>query len=184
MLALSSRKAVRAVVEEARHAGPQQPWVIPPKPVVPESRKGRFCYSSAELRQDPKILFASEIAQSFAEGVLAACDGGWLDVAYMRARSAADWESKHCRPGIYQQLFILVSKLVEQHGREKKEKKMPTEQEQLKDMEEELHKISVKALGIKRYGIAGAIINTIKQIKAELTPKRQMQLDLNKNEGE
>ncbi len=176
MLALRDRKRVRALVEETRHIGPKQAWIISPKPHVPEGRKGRFHYSSAELRQDPKQLWASDITQSFAEGALEAAERGLLQIAYMRARSAADWESKHCTPGIYQQLFGLISRLVEEYSREKG-KKMQTEQEQLKQMEEDLHKISVQALGLKKYDLATKIIGTIKQIKAELAPKKQMQLN-------
>jgi hypothetical protein len=185
VLPLSYRRRVRALVEEAREKGPKQPWIIPPKPAVSDSNKGRFGHRSGEFRQDPKAVFAPEIAQSFADGALAAFENGFLEIAFLRARSAADRERENCKePGIYQQLFTLVGQLAEELGREKGKKKMATEQEQLKEMEEELHKISVKALGIRRHKITKALLGVIEQIKGETAPKKPTQLELPKTEGE
>jgi hypothetical protein len=184
VLPLSYRRRVRALVEEARDKGPKQPWIIPPKPAVSDTNKGRFGHRSGEFRQDPKQLFAPEIAQSLAEGVLEAFENGFVDIAFLRARTAADRERANCKePGIYERLFNLVAFLTEEHGREKRGKKMPTEQEQMKGMEDKLHELSVQALGLRKHKITRALLNVIEQIKAE-QPKKQMQLDLNKAEGE
>jgi hypothetical protein len=182
MIALSLRKQVRAIVEEARLIGPRQQWHVPNKPVVPESRKGRFCYSSAEFRQDPKELWADEITQHFAEGVLEATDQGFLAIAFLRARTAADWESRHCEPGIYLQLFKLVAKLTEEHGRGKVRTKM-TEAERLKAAQEKLHEITKEMLDLRKHKHARSLLGVIEQISAELTPRRvQLPLEIPKGE--
>lgn len=183
MIALSLRKQVRAIVEEARIKGPKQSWRLPAKPTVPNSQKGRFSYKAPEFRQDPKEVWADEITQSIAEGVLEATDGGFLEIAFLRARSAADWESRHCEPGIYLRLFRLVAKLTEEHGREKAKTKMATEAERLKEIQEKLHELTKEMLDLRKHKHARSLLGVIEQISAELTPKRvQLPLELPKND--
>lgn len=183
MLPLAARKAVRTLVEEARTTGPLQPWRHPPK--EPARAFMRFDFRLPQFKRDPRQLWAPEVAQSFAEGVLEAIEGGHLEIAFLRARTAADKEKEHCQaPGIYQQIFTLVAMLVErEHGREK-EAKM-TEAEQLKQIEDKLHEIAKEALSLRKHKITRSLLNVIEQIKSELTPKRtQMALDLAKKEEE
>jgi hypothetical protein len=105
-------RSVLALVTKAREEGPKQFWKVAPKPAVSDSNKGRFGHRSSELRRDPKMLFASDIAQSLAESTLEALHLGSLSVALLRAKRAAEFEEKYSRPGVYQELFESVSCLL------------------------------------------------------------------------
>ncbi len=171
---LSHRKQVRQLVEEARVCGPKQPWrESPRKPRLFD----RFDYR--RFTRDPKEAFAPEIAQSFADGALEAWEAGFVDIAYLRARTAADREQTYCEtPGIYQRLLQLIARLAEEHGREKKGKPM-TEAEQLRDIRDKLHDIAGTSFGLKRYKVAKILIGAIESISAELNPKgEQLPLEM------
>jgi uncharacterized protein YecA (UPF0149 family) len=177
MIPVRFRKQVRALVEEARVKGPKQPWYIPAKPKTPDARKGRFSYASAEFKQDPKQLWADEITQEHAEGVMEAWEQGYIEIAFLRARTAADWEAKHCTPGIYQQLFALVSLLAEKY--QEWRKKME-ETEKLKTMKESLYESAKTAIEIRKVKLSRSILHVIEEIDKELAPRKQLPLDLEK----
>jgi hypothetical protein len=116
-------RSILALVTKAHKEGPLQDWQKPPTFIKKTGNRaktdGMLRYTLPQFRQDPKMLWASDIAQSLAEGTLEALHLGSLGVALLRAKTAASYESRFCaRPGVYQELLFKVSELLEMapHG--------------------------------------------------------------------
>src|SRR5262245_56813632 len=109
-------RPVVALVLKAREEGPLQEWQKPPSFLKKTGNRaktdGKLRYTLPQFKWSPQMLWASDIAQSFAESTLEALHLGALGFALRRARTAADYEEKYSRPGVYRELLLKVSELV------------------------------------------------------------------------